>query len=403
MVSTASSGNDVLEWEQARKLVFRQVEASTCSESIPLRDAHGRVLAQDIRADRDYPALRRSLRDGFAIFAGDTPGVLTVRGETRAGQQPAFPLIRGEALEIMTGAPVPDGADAVVMIEHITRTSQGHIKVEQQEPGKWINPRAAEATEGAVLVPCGTRLDAGHISTLAMCGCQSVPVIKRPQVAILPTGDELVEIGEIPQPHQIRNSNSHLLAALVTACGGRPEILPIARDTPEALHPLLEQGLEKDLLLISGGVSAGRYDLVKPTLRELGVTFHFERVRIQPGGPCAFGTRARTPVFGLPGNPGSTYVTFQIFSQAALAILGGETDPILPLLQAQFEKPFKHRLGLTRFLPACLGNDGCSITHIPWQGSSDVPALAKANAFLVAEHDRESWAVGDSIRVMRKL
>jgi molybdopterin molybdotransferase len=189
---------------------------------------------------------------------------------------------------------------------------------------------------------------------------------------------------------------------LARSFGAVPAILPIARDTKEALRPLLEAGLRHDALLVTGGVSAGRYDLVKPVLRELGVEFHFERVRIQPGGPTAFGTRGNTPVFGLPGNPGSSLVTAQLFARPAIELLAGLAEPILPLLSAKFEAPFRHRLGLTRFLPARLSADGQHLRHIPWQGSSDVPALAQANVLLVADHDRESWEVGDMIRVMLK-
>jgi molybdopterin molybdotransferase len=246
-------------------------------------------------------------------------------------------------------------------------------------------------------------LDAGGIATLAMIGHSHIVVSARPTVAVLATGDEIVEVSEQPQAHQIRNSNSYMLRSLARACGGNPEILPIARDTHAALKPLLERGLASDMLIVSGGVSAGRYDLVKPVLRELGVEFQFERVRIQPGGPCAFGLFNGKPVFGLPGNPGSTYVTFRLFAEAALRVLGGETEPVLPLLSARFTADFHHKPGLTRFLPARLESDGESLTHIRWQGSSDVPALARANAFLVAEHDRETWRAGDTIRVLRKL
>jgi molybdopterin molybdotransferase len=157
------------------------------------------------------------------------------------------------------------------------------------------------------------------------------------------------------------------------------------------------------MLLISGGVSAGRYDLVKPTLRQFGAEFQFERVRIQPGGPVTFGVAQNKPVFGLPGNPGSTLVTFELFAQVAQALLAGERRPVLPLLTARFEAPFRHRPGLTRFLPARLSDDGQRIRHIPWQGSSDIPALAQANVFLIANHDREHWSVGDEIPVLRKL
>ncbi len=379
---------------------------SRSSEQVSLEHAHGRILAQDVLADRDYPALRRSLRDGFAVKSADVPGTLTIRGEVRAGEQKQAPLKSGEALEIMTGAPLPEDADAVVMVEHVERLNDGGIakvKIGQAaQPGQFINPRGAEAHRDSVLIPQGTRLDASHIATLAMCGHTMAPVARRPSVAILATGDEIVALDEKPAPHQIRNSNSYMLAALVRATGGEPVMLPVARDTKQALRPLLETGLRHDLLLISGGVSAGKYDLVKPTLRELGVEFHFERVRVQPGQPTAFGTLQNKPVFGLPGNPGSTLVTYQLFARPALELLCGQAEPILPLLSARFEAPFKHKPGLTRFLPARLSADGESLRHIPWQGSSDVPALAKANVFLLADHNRESWEPGDAIRIMLK-
>ncbi|MBV9267914.1 MAG: molybdopterin molybdotransferase MoeA, partial [Acidobacteriaceae bacterium] len=378
------------------------------TEQVPLLSAHRRVLAENVVADRDYPALRRSLRDGFAVHRSGLPGTLWVRGQVRAGEGEQPELVEGEALEIMTGAPVPKGADAVVMVEHVTRTldpdgnSRVHIE-RTADAGQFINERGAEAVAGTVLIRAGTALDAAHIATLAMTGHSTVRVCVKPRVAILATGDEIVDIESNPAPHQIRNSNSYMLTALVASCGGVPEVLPVARDTREALEGLLKRGLGADMLIISGGVSAGRYDLVKPTLRELGAEFHFERVRIQPGGPISFATVENKAVFGLPGNPGSTLVTFQLFPHAALQLLAGETQPILPLFKARFDAPFHHRLGLTRFLPASLSADGQHITHIPWQGSSDVPALSKANVFLVASHDREAWAAGDEILVMAKL
>lgn len=386
---------------------MRSLRAEIRAELVLLQEAHGRVLAQALLADRDYPAVRRSLRDGFAVKSSNVPGTLRVRGEVRAGQPEQQPLEDGEALEIMTGAPVPDGADAVVMVERVIRASDpagtSQVKTDERaEPGQFINDRGAEAQSGSTLIPAGTPLDASHVAALAMTGHTSVEVARRPTVAILATGDEIVDLHENPELHQIRNSNSYMLAALVRASGGTPTVLPVARDTRDALHVLLGQGLEHDLLLVTGGVSAGKYDLVKPVLREFGAEFQFERVRIQPGQPTAFGTVGRTPVFGLPGNPGSTLVTYQLFAQPALQLLAGQTDPVLPLLSARFEAPFRHKGGLTRFLPARLSADGQHLRHIPWQGSSDVPALAKANVFLVADHDRQTWEIGDSIRVMLK-
>lgn len=403
---TSPSARKTLDFEEARRTVLDSVRSLVTerrSQMTPILEAYGRVLASAIVADRDYPTLRRSLRDGFAVHAADVPGTLQVRGEIRAGEEQQAPLKFGEALEIMTGAPVPEEADAVVMVEHVDRIGDSRVSIDRPaEAGQFINPQGAEASRGAVLIEEGTRLDASHIATLAMTGHRMAPVVPRPSVAILPTGDEIVGLEETPAPHQVRNSNSYLLAALVAGSGGNPTILPIARDTRAALRPLLEEGLRHDMLIVTGGVSAGKYDLVKPALRELGVEFQFERVRIQPGQPTAFGLLGTKPVFGLPGNPGSTLVTFQLFARPALELIAGQAEPLLPLLSARFEAPFRHKVGLTRILPARLSGDGQHLRHIPWKGSSDVPALARANAFLVADHDRETWEIGDTIRVVLK-
>lgn len=403
-MGAAETKTKALEWEEARSVVRREVLktlSAPAAETVGIEAAHGRVLAKDILADRDYPALDRSLRDGFAIHADESPGKLRVMGEVRAGGNQSIPLPAGQALEIMTGAPVPAGADAVVMVEHVERAGDTVTIPQQVTSGQFINRHGAEARRGAALIAAGTRLDASHIATLAMTGTIDVRVFARPSIAILSTGDELVDVNEVPAPHQIRNSNSYSLAALAAAAGGKPSIQPVARDTEADLIRALERGLEQDLLLISGGVSAGKYDLVKPCLKKLGANFFFERVRIQPGQPTAFGKAGAKFVFGLPGNPGSSMVTFQLFAREALELLAGVKDPVLPIFRAVFEAPFKHKLGLTRFLPAFLNGRG-GLTHIPWQGSSDIPALAKANVFLIADHDRESWEAGDSIRVMLK-
>lgn len=397
--------SSALDWETARRTVIKAVRekgSEPAVQEIQLLDAHGRVLAKNIEADRDYPSVARSLRDGFALRSEDTPGTLPIQGESRAGECGGEALRAGWAVEIMTGAPTPDGCDAIVMVENVERQGNAIKVTEQARPGQFVNARGSEATRGAVLIPKGVRLYSSHIATLAMTGHASVPVFAKPRVAILSTGDELAPIHEVPEPHQIRNSNSYALAALVRASGGDPVILPVAPDTEEGLTKLLEQGLEQDMLLISGGISAGKYDLVKPCLRRLGTEFLFERVRIQPGQPTAFGHGRGKFVFGLPGNPGSSMVTFHLFARAALELLGGQEESPLEILHAVFEAPFRHKAGLTRFLPARIGENG-RLLHIPWQGSSDIPALAKANAFLIADAEREEWKTGDSIRVMLKL
>ena len=399
-----NSENNVFEWEQARQIVINTVRQSLLPpsvENIPLTQSYGRTLAQNVMADRDYPALARSLRDGFAIHASDVPGIVEIVGELRAGDTDYGNLAPGHALEIMTGAPVPDGADAVVMIEHVQRSGNQLTVPQSATAGQFINARGAEATEGTVLIDAGTRLDSSHIAVLAMTGHSMVDVCRKPSVAILSTGDELIPITQTAQPHQIRNSNAYALASLVVIAGGKANILPPAPDTEAGLLASLELGLGYDMLLISGGVSAGKYDLVKPCLRKLGAEFAFERVRIQPGQPTAFGRVKDKFVFGLPGNPGSSMVTFQLFAKAAIETLAGVTNPLLPILLATFEAPFKHKPGLTRFLPARL-SENAMLRHIPWQGSSDIPALARANAYLIADSDRESWATNDTIRVMLK-
>ena len=393
------------EWEQARSLVLQTVQAHLPSfqiEQVSLLEAHGRVLAANVVADRDYPALARSLRDGFAVHANEVPGTLRVIGESRAGaSESADAVPAGCALEIMTGAPMPAGADAVVMVEYSERQADQVVVSQKAEPGQFINVRGAETRKGAILVPLGSRLDASHIATLAMTGHDQVTVYRKPKVAILSTGDELVPVTQTPEPHQIRNSNSYSLAALVQAAGGEPVILPVAPDNEEGLIEALQQGLGHDLLLISGGVSAGKYDLVKPCLRKLGAEFLFERVRIQPGQPTAFGRVGDKFVFGLPGNPGSSMVTFQLFARTALELLAGQQESILPVFEVKFAVPFKHKGGLTRFLPARLNDNGL-LTHVSWQGSSDIPALARANLFLIADSDRQTWNAGEAIRVMLK-
>jgi molybdopterin molybdotransferase len=389
-----------LTFDQARTCVLEQVRSCTATEQVPLLDAAGRVLAKEIRADRDYPPFPRSARDGYALRAADIPGELHVIGEVRAGERFDGCVGAGEAVEIMTGAPVPDGADAVIMVEHTVREGD-RVKTDRSaKAGDNFNARGVEAREGALLLDRGTRLDYGHIGMLAAVGSGCVEVHRRPRVAIIPTGDELVELNEIPREFQVRNSNAQSLAVQVRRAGGDPQILPIARDVYEHTRELVEQGLHADLLLLSGGVSAGKYDIVERVLSDLGAKFFFDRVLIQPGQPLVFGQAGGKHFFGLPGNPASTMVTFELFARAAIDLLSGAASAPLPLLSARLSREFTHKTGLTRFLPARLSADGATVVLEPWRGSGDIPALARANAFLVAEADRASWNAGDWIRVL---
>ncbi|MDQ6663571.1 MAG: molybdopterin molybdotransferase MoeA [Acidobacteriota bacterium] len=391
-------------FEEARECVVREVNSLRVMPAIEhaaLESAGGRVLAEDVRADRDYPPLDRSTRDGFAIHADGLPGERRVIGEVRAGETFAGAVSPGEAVEIMTGAPIPDGADAIIMIEHVERAGATIRFAREVRSGQFINPRGGEAREGQALLPAGTRLGFTEIALLATVGCEPVPVYRKPRVAILATGDEIVAITETPRAYQIRNSNAYSLAMQVTRAGGVPEILAVAKDHYEDTRALVDRGLSSDLLILSGGVSAGKYDIVENVLAGFGAGFYFDRVAIQPGQPLVFGRARERFVFGLPGNPASTMVTFELFARAALELLGGQTESVLPLTLARLTREFRHKKGLTRFLPAYLG-DGATLTPVAWKGSSDVPALCRANAFLVAGADRETWSAGDLMPVLLK-
>jgi len=388
----------------ARGAVVQEVHsrrATPCRENVSIEDSAGRILADDVPADRDYPPFHRSVRDGFAVRSSDLPGRLRVIGEVRAGELFTGVVHSTEAVEIMTGAPLPQGADAVVMVEHCTRREDGTVETSHTAaPGSNIAPAACEARAGSVVLKSGSRIDYTSVAWLATTGNNRVSVYARPRVAILATGDEIIGIGDTPATHQIRNSNSYSLAAQVRRAGGDPVILPVARDDKQATARLIAQGLDADLLLLSGGVSAGKYDFVESALTDCGAQFFFDRVLIQPGQPVVFGIAGGKFFFGLPGNPASAMVTFELFARAAIDLLSGANDAPLPLTLARLTRAFRHKPGLTRFLPAYVS---CAeVTPVDWQGSGDVPSLCRANALLVADSSQAEYAEGDPIPVLLK-
>jgi molybdopterin molybdotransferase len=397
-----------LTFGEARACVIEQVMAGRLfadPEHIALECAAGRVLAEEVRADRDIPALARSVRDGFALRARDVPGTLRIIGEVRAGERFDGTVGAGEAVEIMTGAPIPRGSDAVVMVEHVTRGEDGTVTTDRAaEPGQFINPRGCEASDGEPLLMPGKRLGFADVALMAAVGKAQVAVCPKPRVALLATGDEIVPVTETPREFQIRNSNVYSLAAQVARAGGVPVILPVAKDEYDDTRTLVERGLTADLLLLSGGVSAGKYDIVERVLGDAGAEFFFDRVLIQPGQPLVFGQARGRFFFGLPGNPASTMVTFELFARAALELVGGQSHTELPLMLARLTRDFRHKTGVTRFLPATVAwtDDGPQLTPVKWSGSGDVPALTRANAFLVAEADHAEWKAGDLMRVLLK-
>jgi molybdopterin molybdotransferase len=396
-----------LSFDQARACVIREVRPRLQAppvETIRTLDSAGRILAEDIPADRDYPPFPRAVRDGFAVRASDLPGELRITGEVRAGGSFSGVVGAGETVEIMTGAPLPEGADAVVMVEH-TERSGDRVRISRTAvPGENFNARGSETAQGALLLRTGQRLDFTSIAALAMVGRHRINVYRKPRVGILPTGDEIVDVSGQPGPFQIRNSNAWSLAAQVARAGGEPEILPIARDNSESTRASAELGLrpEIDLLLLSGGVSAGKYDIVERVLADLGAHFFFDRVAIQPGQPLVFGAAQGKFFFGLPGNPASTMMTFELFARAAVELLGGAIETPLPFLRAKLTREVHQKQGLTRFLPARLSEDGATIEPVPSRGSGDVGALTRSNAFLVTDPDRELWHSGEDIQVLIK-
>ena len=392
-----------LSFAEARSTVLRMVRIHSRKpefEQVELAHAQGRVLAVPALADREDPPLDRALRDGFALRACDTPGTLSLIGEVRAGGVFAGHVRPRQAVEIMTGAPMPAGADAVVMVEHVV-VEDGSVRVAARvEPGAHTSARASQARRGDVVVKAGTRLGFAEVAELAATGMAQVTVYRKPRVAILPTGDEVVDVSVGPLAHQVRNSNAFSLAAQVERAGGEAVVLHTAPDARERTAELIGLGLKFDLLLIAGGVSAGRYDLVEQALAQMGAEIYFDGVQIQPGRPLVFGRALEKLFFGLPGNPVSTMVCFEVFARAAVELIGGQTEPVLPLLESVLTEPLKHQPGLMRFLPARLSAGGSEVTPVAWRGSSDIPAVCRGNCFLVAEADKPEYRAGERIRVL---
>jgi molybdopterin molybdotransferase len=415
----------VLGFGEALAVVLREaggVAPPQASELVPLQQADGRVLARAVLANRDQPPFDRATRDGFALRAADAGRALRVMGQVRAGERWTGPALHdGEAVEIMTGAPLPDGTDAVVMVEH-TAVEQGTLWVEDGRSlkvGENVVPQGAEARVGAGLLPVGRVVGAAEIAVAASCGLAELPVLARPTVAIVATGDELVELTVSNPTHddatvmdgppgvlgesQIYNSNSYALAALVRGEGGEAKQLPIARDTVESLRERLAEAKGCDLLLLSGGVSMGKYDLVEEVLAEAGAEFFFTGALIQPGKPVVFGRLANgTYFFGLPGNPVSTQVCFHLFVAPMLRAMAGRKD-VAPLFsEARLEEDVKGGAKVTRFLPAEMTSkwDGVTVRVVGWQGSGDVSANARGNCYCVLPAGVDAFAKGEAVRVL---
>ncbi|MBZ5705390.1 MAG: molybdopterin molybdotransferase MoeA [Acidobacteriia bacterium] len=417
----------ILSFEDARHLVEEHAARlrPRGKELVELLDSVGQVLAEPVIADRNFPPFPRATRDGYAVRTADLaklPAKLEVIGEIKAGVAPADVPVKlepGQAAGIMTGAPAPTGADAVVMVEYTSRKDNTVEITKGVAAGDNIVPVGSEAKRGERLLSPGMRLDHAAIAVAASVGRSHLLVYAKPQVAVLSTGDEVVDIDVPPGPNQIRNSNTYSLAAQILAAGGEPVLLPIAPDEPGRLRELISDGFEADLLVLAGGVSMGKYDLVEQVLAEFQAEFFFTGVQIQPGRPLVFGrvprdrgrdapgtagedAGAKAYFFGLPGNPVSTMVCFELFARPMLEALAGVAPRKLVFLHAKLKSDIRTKTGLKRFLPAILSGEfeQAEVGLALWQGSGDIAATAKANCYIVIPPDRERVAAGEWVPVL---
>ena len=397
----------MLTYEQARQEVIEQLtekKGPRGTEEVRVGDALGCVLAQEVKTDREYPPFNRATRDGYAVFAADAKAGATLKctGEIKAGDRVTKELWAETCVQIMTGAAVPSGADSVVMIEH-TKRDGDHVRFERDAAaGQNFVPRGSEARAGQTLLTPGMRLGYAELALAAQVGAVELKCAQKPRVAILSTGDEIVPVDSIPGRFQIRNSNSVSLAAQVRLAGGRPVLLGNAMDREDDLSSKIRRGFQEDLLVLSGGVSMGKYDLVEKVLREMKTEFYFDSVAIRPGKPAVCGKCGEKFVFGLPGNPVSTMVTFELCVAPAVDLLSGAAARALPMVEARLGEALNEKPGVTHFLPAHMEGQGENreVVALKWQGSGDVSALARANCFVVVPVEKEKIEVGERVEVM---
>ena len=383
---------------------------------MPLEQAFGEILTEPVVSDIDSPPHDKSVVDGYAVRYADLAdgaAELRILEEITAGLVPRLAIEQGTTSRVMTGAPVPAGADSVVMVERSTPLASDRVRLDDPKAkrGQNIVARASVMRRGDVALPAQTSLTAACVGVAAEAGCTEVTTAARPRAAIVATGNELVDVGVVPQPSQIRNSNGPMLAALCRGCRAEPLELGIARDDVDSLRAKIAAGLEADLLLLSGGVSAGVLDLVPGVLQELGVREVFHKVSVKPGKPVWFGvwsspTGATKPVFGLPGNPVSTLVCFELFVKPALAALRGIAPTgVAADLPAQLDAPFTHRGDRPTYWPgqfyAPAGNHGPDcVAALPWKGSGDLRTLARANCLIAFAAGTRDYAAGEEVRVL---
>ena len=387
--------------EEALEIVLREARALPVEEAA-LDDTLSRVLAEDVASDLDLPPFDRAAMDGYALRSRDVagaPAALEIVGEVRAGQWPDLTVGPGQAARIMTGAPLPPGADAVQPVEKTQPLDEFRVTVlSPVAEGSNVAPRGSEVRAGDVVLARGRVIDPAAIAVLASAGRARVRVARRPVVALLVTGDEIVAVSATPAPGQIRNSNGPAVDAQARLAGATVRLLGVAPDRQDAIAEALGAGLAADVLVVSGGVSAGDYDLVEPALLQLGATFLFTKVAIKPGAPLVFGRRGETLVFGLPGNPVSAQVTFDLFVRPALLKMQGARVVARPRVVVELLADVRNRSGRKSHVPARVRFEGGRLVARPLRsrGSGDLVAHARANALVVIEAARPQAAAGET-------
>lgn len=373
------------------------------SEKVDLRDAMGRVLRQQVKADTDLPPFDRARMDGYAVRSTDVqtvPARLQVKGEVAAGFEYEDEVKQGQAVKIFTGAPVPPGADAVQRVE-VTESKDGVVTInETVSPGQFITPRASEVTVGQIVAEAGEVIGPAEMAVLASFGYSRVEVGLRPRVTVLSTGSELVEVSESPTGAQIRNSNTYTISAYAERDGALVHTLGIVKDEAAITRSRLEKAArDSDIVITSGGVSMGDYDLVEASLKEIGAQIFFDRVSIRPGKPTVFARLENTYFFCLPGNPVSTSVTYNVFVRPALRTMQGDFTPLLPGIPALSTKRIKDDSNRRSYLPARLYIDSgrAMVEPLKWGGSSDFVAFMRANALIIVHEDTNLVEAGQEV------
>jgi molybdopterin molybdotransferase len=377
-------------------------------ESLDIMNSMGRVLGEDIIAARNNPPWDNSAMDGYALRADDartagpeSPVTLKVIYDLPAGHAPKSAIGKGEAVRIMTGAPVPEGADSVIMVE-LTEAGDGTVGIRSKvNIGDNIRKSGEDFKAGDMVIKKGAVIRPAEISMLATVGVPFVFAYKRPRVAVVSTGDELVDINEVPHMGKITNSNSYALSALVAECGAVPLTLGIARDTKESLRAKLEAAMDADCIISSGGVSVGDYDFVKDVLKDMGSQMIFWKVAMKPGKPLAFGVIGGKPAFGLPGNPISSMVAFEQFVRPALLKMSGRSAIFRAALSARLTKDIKIKPGRMNFIRAelMIEDAGLTVTPLDGQGSGVISTTVRANCYVIVPEDSSGFKKDETVKV----